>query len=487
MPERDRNSMERGAQFPADEVVFDDSALAALSHNLHTPLNGIIGMLELLLDTPLSPAQRDCAQTAQESAELLLQRINALLGQEVVDSVASSRSAPTDDTDIAAHASRAIFVEPDARLRQQWCAQLAQSGVQADGVDSASALLAALKQAAQGGTPYRVAILDQEMAGIGGETLGMALKSEPDYRDLHLVLLVGQAEARRRLPQTGLFTVLSKPVTPQALGAAVASLCVANTGDLAVDGDKPFSGYRVLVADDVAINQQVAARLLDKLGCTVALASHGAEAVAMHCAQPFDAILMDCQMPQLDGYDATVCIRVAESGRRTPIIAVTAYAVRSERARCLTAGMDDFLAKPIRLRTLRDTLSRWLPAVAVASQQEDADDELMAMQEMFGDDFAELANLFLNDSPKRLGALKAAASQGDAEQLAKFSHSLGGSCASIGAPRLAEMCKALEMNSKTSAATGAEAQLHALDAEYARIEAKLRSMLAAASRSQEPS
>lgn len=247
------------------------------------------------------------------------------------------------------------------------------------------------------------------------------------------------------------------------------------------DDTRVFAGHRILVVDDNIVNRMVAVYMLQKLGCATQVAADGWQAVAMHATEVYDLILMDCQMPELDGYQATARIRAQEPALlRTPIVALTAHTLDGEREKCLAAGMDDFLPKPIRQIVLRDMLLRWLraaPVVSGASCVAAGEDELDAVQEMFGTDFAELAGLFETDSPKRIAALRTAARERDTEAVARVAHALSGSSASMGANGLAALCQALELQMKSGWPERLESRIDAIVSEYARIETRLRAMV----------
>ncbi|WP_334189502.1 response regulator [Noviherbaspirillum sp.] len=253
-----------------------------------------------------------------------------------------------------------------------------------------------------------------------------------------------------------------------------------------------FAGYRILVADDNLVNQQLAVRMLEGFGCRVEVADNGREAVRVHAALPCDLLFMDCRMPQMDGYEATVRIRARESAsRRTPIVALTASLTDETRRACAVAGMDDFLPKPIRQAPLKTILSRWLrPDAPLLHQVQESraayaaadaytpvsGDELEAVQAVFGNDFNELAMLYRRDGSKRIAILTKAAAEGDSRQLARIAHLLCGSSASIGAMQLSAMCKQLEVCAKAGRDGEAGQLLQAIAAEYARIELRLQSM-----------
>lgn len=242
------------------------------------------------------------------------------------------------------------------------------------------------------------------------------------------------------------------------------------------------NAMRVLVADDNPVNREVALRLLEKHGCVSEGAIDGANALEMHRANPYVLILMDCNMPVLDGYQATARIRAEEGDtRHTPVIALTAGGA-DEADRCLAAGMDDFLSKPLRPQALAAMLERWLSPgdESGAIAESGACDELEMIQKMFGRDFTELAALYQADSPPRLAALRQALSDGDGFQLSKVAHALGGSSMSIGATGLSAMCTTLERRVKSGMPGDVQQRLTAIDAEYARIVHKLQDLLARA-------
>lgn len=236
-----------------------------------------------------------------------------------------------------------------------------------------------------------------------------------------------------------------------------------------------FAGRRVLVAEDNPVNQKIALRLLEKMGCMAEAADDGRQAVDLHLCAHFDLILMDCEMPELDGYRATELIRSLESGLHIPVIALTAGSEDAERDRCLAAGMDDFLSKPLRAETLMDKLVQWLPAACAVEN-----DQLEAVQRAFGDDFAELAQLYRADSPQRLALLRDAHAAGDHVRLGQVAHAFAGSCASIGARGLAALCRQLELAAKAGAVADLAPQLGAIEDEYRRIGEHLQMLLPSA-------
>ena len=158
-------------------------------------------------------------------------------------------------------------------------------------------------------------------------------------------------------------SALAIPATSHAAGSEAGAPGAPSVSDMLdmLAGPRPFEGVRILLAEDIPTNQKVATRLLEKIGCSVLVAENGAVAFEKFKAERFDLVLMDCQMPGMDGYETTTVIRGLESGRsRVPIVALTANTQPSDRERCAAAGMDDFLAKPIQVRELHRVLRRWL-------------------------------------------------------------------------------------------------------------------------------
>ncbi len=389
---------------------------------------------------------------------------------------------------------RVFFVDPDENTRNATELHLSQHDVCAKGFETAHAALNGLEQAAADLDPFRIGILDQEMAEIDGETFGIALKSDPLYKDIQLILLSKNSRTSdtKRFSQAGFSAVLRKPMTPLTMLDTLSSLAEAIQSGNAIPFLKPSSNAsnkgndflsksRVLVVDDSLINQMVAVRMLEKFGCRPSVASSGKAAIAMLAASEYDLVLMDCQMPELDGYQTTAKIRANEAGQRhTLIIGWTAYALHDGEDKCLAAGMDDSISKPIRPQALRQILSHWLPpfiASESAKNRASDNDDLDTTKEMFGTDFAELANLFRTDSPERINTLYRAVAAGDAKQVAKGAHALSGSSASIGATGLSALCKELEIHSKSSMPTNIMARLAEIDIAYSKIESRLRSML----------
>jgi two-component system, sensor histidine kinase and response regulator len=275
-----------------------------------------------------------------------------------------------------------------------------------------------------------------------------------------------------------------------------------------VTGPRPArqgpSGH-ILLAEDNALNQRVAAAMLENLGFDVDIVADGAEAVNAATLAPYHAILMDCQIPVLDGYQATSEIRRLQgASRRTPIIAVTASTMKSDQQRCLAAGMDDYLAKPLSLKALAAVLARWAPEgsdpgivvdpaeplpathadvahVADAARPVlDAQvvDRLERLGRAAGEDLmGQLAVLFLADADTRVVALRQALTGDDATAVLRAAHTMSGASANLGATELARLCAALATGSAAGDLVGSGAILEAVEAELGRVRSALGSLI----------
>jgi two-component system, sensor histidine kinase and response regulator len=208
-----------------------------------------------------------------------------------------------------------------------------------------------------------------------------------------------------------------------------------------------LSGGHVLVAEDNEVNQFAAIHLLQKVGFSVDIARNGREAIDMSGRKDYTAVFMDCQMPEVDGYSATEAIRLREAGtKHTPIIAMTAHALDGDRDKCLAIGMDEYLAKPLRLQTIETLIGRLPEFRSAGRQSPDADTVFDSAQlSDIGDPDTEaaLVSMFLDQASERLPQFKEAIDAGDDDRLHKLAHGLKGGAATVGAIRMAGLCGAL--------------------------------------------
>ncbi len=279
---------------------------------------------------------------------------------------------------------RVLVVDDNAVNRRVLEEQLLRWKLDALCVPSAPDALRALREASLGGSPFRIGIIDHQMPGMDGEALGLAIQAEPSLRGtIGLILLSssGQWATKGQLVAAGFAASLVKPARQSQLLDGICTAWVGLTGtdkrgkaDLPaaaigpeIPVAEPISGMcraRVLVAEDNLVNQKVAVMMLERLGCQVAIADNGRQAIDMLEGGGYDLVFMDCQMPELDGFEATAEIR-RRFGREIPIIAMTANAMEGDRERCLAAGMDDYISKPVKPVNLKAALDRWLVKSAV--------------------------------------------------------------------------------------------------------------------------
>ena len=251
--------------------------------------------------------------------------------------------------------------------------QLTTWGMKPEEVEDGRTALERLQEAVDKGTPYQLAILDMQMPEMDGEMLGKAIRSNPRFSETRLMMMtsLGERGDRRRLEEIGFSAYLTKPVRQSDLFDSLVTVLAGNKDNTwrpvmtrqIIPEMKTESG-RILLAEDNAINQRVGMGILKKLGLRADAVANGKEAIQALSSIPYDLVLMDCQMPEMDGFDATRKIRESGStalNRAIPIIALTANTMAGDREKCLNAGMNDFISKPFSPRDLAEILSKWLP------------------------------------------------------------------------------------------------------------------------------
>jgi CheY-like chemotaxis protein len=251
-----------------------------------------------------------------------------------------------------------------------------------------------------------------------------------------------------------------------------------NSGHAIAGACTELARLRVLVADDNPVNRVMTLRMIEQIGGRGTAVADGMEALAAHRATAFDLILMDCDMPRLDGYAATARLRAEETSVRTPVLALTAFDGPLEEEKCRQAGMDGLLSKPLSLTALRDALLRWGGTAAADVSAATPADELEAVRTLFGRDFAELASLYQLDGLPRIGKLRLAHANGDHAGLARTAHTFCGSSASIGATGLSAMCGELEASVRAATLDDFAARITEIEAEFRRVSARLQALLA---------
>jgi signal transduction histidine kinase/CheY-like chemotaxis protein len=250
---------------------------------------------------------------------------------------------------------------------------------------TAEQALDAIRAARQAGDPYHFVLADFQMPGMDGATLAHAIRMDAEIRDVVVVLLtsIGDWREVRQLEGTCVDACLVKPIRQSQLFNTLADAWARRQRSFHQTHAEPpahdtshrvtFSGLRVLVAEDNAVNQKVALRMLERLGIRADVAANGREAVEMQRLVHYDLILMDCQMPEMTGYEAAGAIRLLEGmERHTVIVAMTAEALEGCRERCLESGMDDFITKPVKIETLIESIKHWIPETVRTSTTESA-------------------------------------------------------------------------------------------------------------------
>ncbi|MCX4247812.1 hybrid sensor histidine kinase/response regulator [Paraliomyxa miuraensis] len=399
------------------------------------------------------------------------------------------RHAPPDPLpQVELTRARILVVDDHEVNRRVLTEQLAAWGIRHEARESGLAAMAALSEARASGDPYGIVILDYQMPGINGIEVARAIKQISGLSSTVLVLLTSvtlQVDARE-LEEAGLAGYLIKPIhqsalldmltmawaahesgTPQRLITRHSMMAMGTRGSprtLATPGSSHSSAapgpdelanleHHVLVVEDNAVNQKVATRMLTTLGCRVDVAANGREAVEMIRAIPYDLVFMDVQMPVMDGYAATAEIRRHEAGtgRRVPVIAMTARAMAGDRERCLATGMDGYVSKPIKRESLATMVHKHSSRVdsrpgELAGGRASAVD-LSWLAEASGGDVEfeqEIVRGYLEDAEQSMAELAVAVRERDQQRLRAAAHTLRGQNATASSVRLHDLLLAFE-------------------------------------------
>ncbi|MGH8501137.1 MAG: PAS domain S-box protein [Gammaproteobacteria bacterium] len=410
--------------------------------------------------------------------------------------------------------TRVLIVDDNATNRFILHEQVAAWHMLTGSAESGPRALELLRGAAERNEPYELVILDMQMPGMDGLSVAHAIKADPRIADTTLVMLtsVGHSGVADDATDAGIAACLSKPARQSELYDCLVKVAAMRTASdtaimrmrasalsaltTAVEETVDRSHLRILVAEDNVVNQQVAVGILEARGYRVDTVVNGLEAVEAVSRTPYDAVFMDCQMPEMDGYTAATAIRQREGdARRTPIIALTAHALAGEREKCLAAGMDDYVAKPVRADDVYAALERWIPGIAAASEHppggdrapaavDDAIDpaaldNLQKLRRPGGPDLlAKVIELFLSDTPSRLAAARSALAHGPAQDAVRVAHALKGSSANLGARGMVQLCAELEALGQAEAPGDAAGMiLGRLDAEFERVRTCLQARM----------
>jgi PAS domain S-box-containing protein len=389
---------------------------------------------------------------------------------------------------------RVLIVDDNATNRKILVHQLGSWGMIHSEADSGLRALELLGVAVEDGAAYDLAILDLLMPDMDGFELARAIKADPRIEGMRLVLLTsagirGDGAIAR---ETGISAYLTKPVRQSQLYDCLA-MVVSNGASSSAATALPalvtrhtlrevtrMSDKLILLAEDNIVNQKVAVRQLQKLGYRADAVANGLEAVEAMTRIAYDLVLMDCQMPEMDGYEATAKIRRMEGEtKRTPIVAMTAHALAGDREKSFAAGMDDHVTKPVRPEELERVIGRFLarsvlqvPVVKESPAQLTLPVDLERMHEALGDDpeeIREVLNLYCADMTESLIRLDAAIAAGNALEINRIAHGCAGTSSTCGMVAVVEALRELERIGRENQLDGAEALAAKVRAEFERI------------------
>jgi len=371
---------------------------------------------------------------------------------------------------------RILIVDDNATNRFVLREQLKCWGCRCDEVAEAPYAIDRLAEAMAADDPFHIAIIDMQMPAMDGKTLGIHIKEDIRLRDTRMVLMTsmgGHGEAEQ-FKAVGFDAYMVKPVKQSELFDCLATLAdIQNDSPAEPPAEQPAPGSmvedqeaadRILLVEDNATNQKLAMAVLRKLGYRPDVAANGRKALEALEARSYDLVFMDCQMPEMDGYDATRAIRSGQSSTHNPfvpIVAMTAHAMRGDREKCLRAGMDDYLSKPIQLSRVRDVLDTWLPgrsdrsSMASPGTPPPRQSPLLDRQgllELVGNDVGlanEILQGFLEDLPGMIASIKDGLNSNDAASARRETHALKGSSANVRAVGLEQLSLEMEAVLKT--------------------------------------
>jgi PAS domain S-box-containing protein len=420
--------------------------------------------------------------------------------------------ATPDSQELELRNLRVLCVDDNPTNRTVLALQLSAWGIQVDCVADASAALVQLQAAQQQGSPYGLAILDMRMPGMNGLELAQAIKADPALANLRLIMLTafGHHDLDQAARAAGVAALLTKPVrhsqfyeTLVTVMQPAASSPAVMQGHASLETEAAERRRRILLVEDNPVNQKLVVRMLEKRSCCVDVAANGQEAVDTLRQIAYDLIFMDCQMPIMNGYTATAMIRaqeIASGSPRKPIIAMTANALSGDQERCLLAGMDDYLSKPLQETVLGQMLEKWMRSGSPVTSQampdappqfpppasdpaltldSEAFQTLVGLCDADTEFLVSVIDAFLQDAAARITTLCDALDTGDLATVKRVAHNLKSGSAHIGALRMVELCHRLELSDETTTSPPAATLVQQLVAEVELVQQALQQKCAA--------
>jgi PAS domain S-box-containing protein len=405
-----------------------------------------------------------------------------------------------------------LIVDDSPTNREILAAQLNAWGTRSEETSDGPGALIALARARDAGDPFAAVILDMQMPGMDGEDLARAIKTDPTLAQTILVLMtsIGNRGDARHMEELGFAAYLVKPARQSDLFDCLATVLA---GASAAQPVRPIvtrhairemrrGSLRILLAEDNITNQQVALGILRKLGLHADAVANGAEAVSALESISYDLVLMDVQMPTMDGFEATLHIRDRQStvlNHDVPIVAMTAHAMQGDRQRCLDAGMNDYVTKPVSPQALSEALARWLPAdeaskpaevpaqlsatATVPGEGDPAEDTGTATFDRVGlmarlmddEDLARtVVDGFLQDVPKQIEALRSYLAAGDIAGAGRQAHTIKGASANVGGEGLRAAALGMEQTTQSGDIAAVRDRLPEIESSFARLEVAMR-------------
>jgi signal transduction histidine kinase/CheY-like chemotaxis protein/HPt (histidine-containing phosphotransfer) domain-containing protein len=409
--------------------------------------------------------------------------------------VAEKQHAPTIQTFQAEQLHLPVLLVDDNATNRRVLTDMVRGwGMQPTAVESGAAALETMKRAETDGRGFKLAIIDSNMPDMNGFELAEQIRQDPNMAGSTIMMLTsaGRSGDAARCRELEIVAYLFKPIRKSELLSAILTVLGERSNDSAPDLATRYSlqetsrKLRILVAEDNPVNQTVVVRILRKMGHSPKIACNGREALSLLSAEPFDLVFMDIQMPEMDGLTATRTIREHEkqTGFHIPIIAMTAHAMKGDKERCLDAGMDDYVSKPVRGKDIQEAIARIsipenkvqaAPKAQPASISPITWSRAEGLERVDGDEqlLQEIIQIFLEESPKQLADMRRALAETNAELLERVAHSLKGELSYLGLPETGQKARDLEQMGRNRDLEHAAEALLVFETEVAAVAAAM--------------